>query len=424
MIEIFVKASKGALMTSYETSRLFGVSVLTFATLFFSSQLALAQFSQQGPKLVGTFAVGDPEQGFSVALSADGNTAIVGGPWDNSQAGAAWVYTLSGGVWTQQGSKLVPTDPVGPSQYGGSVALSADGNTAIVGGALDNSGTGAAWVFTRSGGLWAQQGSKLVGIGTIGGDYQGISVALSADGNTAIVGAPRDTFGTGAAWVYTRSDGVWSQQGSKLVGTGAAGPAKQGTSVALSADGNTAVVGGPYDNLAGPLSVGAAWAFVRNGGVWTEQGNKLVGTGATGNAAQGTSVAISGDGYTALLGGPWDNTAAGTFLGYGAAWVFTQPALQVKPNSNITASGTHGGPFSPSSFKYTLSASKDSVSYAITAPSWLTVSSKSGTLSTSPKPITFTINSSAHSLAPNTYAGSVSLHNTVSGAGDTSLVAT
>jgi hypothetical protein len=225
-------------------------------------------------------------------------------------------------------------------------------------------------------------------------------------------------------WVYTHSDGVWSQQGSKLVGTGAAGPAKQGTSVALSADGNTAVVGGPYDNLAGPLSVGAAWAFVRNGGVWTQQGNKLVGTGATGNAAQGTSIAISGDGYTALLGGPWDNTAAGTFLGYGAAWVFTQPALQVKPNSNITASGTHGGSFSPSSFKYTLSASKDSVSYAITAPSWLTVSSKSGTLSTSPKSITFTVNSSAHSLAPNTYVGSVSLHNTVSGAGDTSLVAT
>jgi hypothetical protein len=225
-------------------------------------------------------------------------------------------------------------------------------------------------------------------------------------------------------WVYTRSDGVWSQQGSKLVGTGAAGPAKQGTSVALSADGNTAVVGGPYDNLAGPLSVGAAWAFVRNGGAWTQRGNKLVGTGATGNAAQGTSVAISGDGYTALLGGPWDNTAAGTFLGYGAAWVFTQPALQVKPNSNIAASGTHGGPFSPSSFKYMLSASKDSVSYAITAPSWLTVSSKSGTLSTSPKPITFTINSSAHSLAPNTYASNVSLHNTVSGAGDTSLAAT
>jgi hypothetical protein len=66
----------------------------------FSSQLALAQFSQQGPKLVGTGAVGGANQGYSVALSGDGNTTIVGGPNDNSEIGAAWVYTRSGGVWT------------------------------------------------------------------------------------------------------------------------------------------------------------------------------------------------------------------------------------------------------------------------------------------------------------------------------------
>ncbi|MGB8484847.1 MAG: hypothetical protein WCD67_01130, partial [Xanthobacteraceae bacterium] len=90
---------------------------------------------------------------------------------------------------------------------------------------------------------------SLVGIGTIGGDYQGISVALSADGNTAIVGAPSDTFGTGAALVYTRSSGAWTQQ-TKLVGTGAVGFAGQGASVALSADGNTAIIGGPNDNSA------------------------------------------------------------------------------------------------------------------------------------------------------------------------------
>ena len=62
-----------------------------FAALLFSSQLAQAQFTQQGPKLVGTGAVGNAFQGYSVALSADGNTAIVGGPTDNSAAGAAWV---------------------------------------------------------------------------------------------------------------------------------------------------------------------------------------------------------------------------------------------------------------------------------------------------------------------------------------------
>src|ERR1019366_4741358 len=62
---------------------------------------AVAQFVQQGGKLVGTGAVGVAAQGYSVALSADGNTAIVGGSYDNNYAGAAWVFTRSGSVWTQ-----------------------------------------------------------------------------------------------------------------------------------------------------------------------------------------------------------------------------------------------------------------------------------------------------------------------------------
>jgi hypothetical protein len=122
-----------------------------------------------------------------------------------------------------------------------------------LGGNVD-SGTGAAWVYTRSGGVWTQQGSKLVGTGAVGGAGQGDSVALSADGNTAIVGGASDNSNTGAAWVYTRSNGVWSQQGNKLVGTGAVGNAGQGVSVALSGDGNTAIVGGQLDD-----SQGAAW---------------------------------------------------------------------------------------------------------------------------------------------------------------------
>jgi hypothetical protein len=126
--------------------------------------------------------------------------------------------------------------------------MSSDGNTAVVGGYDDNSGTGAVWVYTRTGNIWTQQGSKLVGTGAVGNAAQGVSVALSADGNTAIVGGLQDNYDTGAAWVFTRSSGVWSQQGGKLVGIGAIGPANQGSSVALSGDGNTAVLGGPYDN--------------------------------------------------------------------------------------------------------------------------------------------------------------------------------
>jgi hypothetical protein len=106
---------------------------------------------QQGPKLAGTGAVGYAVQGFSASLSADGNTALVGGPDDNDTVGAAWVFTRSGGAWSQQGPKLIGTGAVNnpfPAAQGYSVALSGDGNTAIVGGNDDNNEVGAAWVYT------------------------------------------------------------------------------------------------------------------------------------------------------------------------------------------------------------------------------------------------------------------------------------
>ena len=313
---------------------------------------------EPGLKLVGIGAVGSANLGMSVALSADGNTAIVGGPGPNNAdrdrspfigpAGAAWVFTKTGGIWTQQGKKLVGSN----SEHGGglwsqgaSVALSANGNTAIVGGPSDNRTTGAAWAFTRTGGVWVQQGDKLVGTGaaragepqtTLG---QGMSVALSADGNTAIVGGWRSE----GAWVFTRNDGNWTRQGKKLVGTGALGDARQGMSVALSADGNIAIVGGWSDNN----KTGAAWVFTRSGGVWTQQGKKLVGSGAVGRACQGTSVALSADGNTAILGGPGDdpeNRSVPFGLGAsGAAWVFTRSGgVWTQQGDKLVSTGAAG----------------------------------------------------------------------------------
>jgi hypothetical protein len=285
----------------------------------------------QQAKLVGTgtlpipFGVG---QGASVSLSDDGNTAIVGGNFDNDGVGAAWVYTRSsGGVWSQQ-VKLVGTGAVGPGVVGqgASVSLSADGNTAIVGGPGDSAATGAAWVYTRVGTVWSQQGGKLVGTGGVPdgfGVLQGSSVSVSGDGNTAIVGGPGDNTATGAAWVYTRSGGVWTQQRAKLLGTDAIVPADQGNFVSLSTDGNTAIVGGPGDNTA----TGAAWVYTRSGGVWTQQRAKLVGTTTAGPADQGNSVSLSGDGNTAIVGGPADGGDAG------AAWVYTKPAFAGTPGT-------------------------------------------------------------------------------------------
>jgi len=200
-----------------------------------SSCPAIAQFSQQGPKLVGTGAVGNAVQGCSLSLATDGDTAIVGGWEDEGGVGAAWVWTRSGGVWTQQGPKLTGSGAVGSARQGFSVSVSADGDTAIIGGPGDTKSAGAAWVWTRSEGVWTQQGPKLVGIGADGSDQQGNSVSLSADGNTAIVGG--ETFlgnelgqvtETGVAFVWTRSGGVWSQQGDKLVGSGDVGYSVEG----------------------------------------------------------------------------------------------------------------------------------------------------------------------------------------------------
>ena len=91
--------------------------------------------------------------------------------------------------------------------------------------------------------------------------------------------------------------------------------------MALSSDGNRALVGGSI----GP--VGAVWMFRRSGTTWTQQGPKLVGTGAVGRASQGSSVALSGDGDTALDGGTGDNHSVG------AAWVFVR---QLPPGTKIT----------------------------------------------------------------------------------------
>src|SRR5262249_56639788 len=112
------------------------------------------------------------------AVSADGKTAIVGG-WRTE---GAWVFTRSGSVWTQQGKKLIGTGAVGNARQGMSVALSADGNTAIVGGWSDNGKIGAAWVFSRSGGVLAQESKKLGGSDTGGRARQRMSARLASGG--------------------------------------------------------------------------------------------------------------------------------------------------------------------------------------------------------------------------------------------------
>ena len=137
-----------------------------------------------------------------MSLSADGNTAIVGG-LTTVTLGPPGSGRRSGGVWTQQGPKLVGSGAGGCAARLVGVPLRRRQHGHRRGG-WGQCSAGAAWVWTRSGGVWTQQGSKLVGTGAVGGAKQGVSVSLSADGNTAIVGGHGDNNGAGAAWVFTR----------------------------------------------------------------------------------------------------------------------------------------------------------------------------------------------------------------------------
>ena len=151
--------------------------------------------------------------------------------------------------------------------FGYSVSLSADGNTALIGayGATvgANAYQGAAYVFVISGGTWSQQ-QKLTASDGAAGDYFGCSVSLSGDGNTALIGANAATVGAntyqGAAYVFVISGGTWSQQ-QKLTASDGAAYDQFGCSVSLSADGNTALIGA-WATVGANAYQGAAYVFV------------------------------------------------------------------------------------------------------------------------------------------------------------------
>jgi hypothetical protein len=306
----------------------------------------------QGPSLLTANSQTEGQEfGWSVVLSADGNTALIGGAnaywWEQ---GAAWVFTRSGETWTQQGEALTSGGGSGQAAFGESLALSADGNTALIGNPADNGELGSALVFTRSGETWSQQGAKLTGGGETGtyADF-GHSVALSADGNTALIGGEADNHDVGAAWVFTRSDSTWTQQGEKLTASEEIGEGYFGSSVALSSDGNTALIGGYYDNK----GIGAAWEFVRSGSSWSQYGEKLTAKDESGNGLFGWRVALSSEANTALITGMGDANSRG------AAWAFvskepTAPAVATTSASGIQPSSAQvNGTVNPEGWEVT-----------------------------------------------------------------------
>jgi hypothetical protein len=326
-------------------------------------------WTQQATGEAGTAdSFGDGDQfGMSIALSDDGNTLAVGahtedsgGINDNQQdnsvnsAGAVYVYSRTGTAW-QQTAFVKPSNPDGGDLFGYSVALSADGRTLAVGsfdedgsalvtnGPVDNArgGAGAVYVFVKgTAGTWIQQG-YLHAANAEGGDSFGVSVSISDDGNTLLVGSldedcpangvnpatpcnnDRSTdISTGAAYIFARTGTAWAQQ-AFLKPHNTAANDWFGARLALSGDGNTAAVGaaledGPDDKA---QESGAVYLFTRTGTAW-RQAAYVRGNNAEAYDQFGASVGISRDGRTVVAGAYGEDGPDGKVDEGGAAYVF------------------------------------------------------------------------------------------------------
>ena len=352
--------------------------------------------------------------GRSVALSAEGNTLAVGA--DGSDT--VYIFTRSAATWSQQ-TYLKASNTEASDRFGISVALSADGNTLAVGAYFEdgvNTGiiagapaeaaapngageSGAVYVYTRSGTAWTQQ-AYVKASNTKASDQFGISVALSANGNTLAVGADAEdsaatgiggnqangcatlpvtncaTF-SGAVYIFTRNGITWNQQ-AYVKASNTAASAAFGSSVALSADGNTLAVGasgegsaatGMGGNQAYDCTMpttncasysGAVYVFTYNGITWSQQAYvKASNTGAS--DAFGFSIALSADGNT-LAVGAFDEDSAKTGITpgapaeivtpddlnsgtSGAAYVFTRSAATWAQQAYVKASNTGKGDY-------------------------------------------------------------------------------
>lgn len=257
----------------------------------------------------------DDNFGWSIALSDDGDIAVISALRDDSgasNAGAVYVYNRSGSTYTLD-QQLISSVISGGDFFGRSVAISRDGTTIVVGASgVAPSSAGAAYVFTNDGSPTWTEKQKIVGSDTAGGDNFGWDVAVSDDGTTIIVGA-QSQGGTsaGAAYVFTGDGNTWTQE-QKITASDAGGSDFFGRSVAISDNGNAAVVGA---FLEGTGDDGQAYIFTRSAGVWSEK-QIIVGSDTANGDRFGYSAAMSGNGFTAAVGAYLENSSQG------AAYIF------------------------------------------------------------------------------------------------------
>ncbi len=330
--------------------------------------------SMTGPSALLTNGKGilSGDFGYEVALSADGTTAVVGAPGENSDSGVAYVFHVNNeNEWVTTSAPIAtlapPTAAGSGSDFGISVSLTPDGTTALIGAPSSTFSTGIAYVFhVTNEASWASTSTPTATLAaaSVAGDDFGFATTISDDGTTALVGAPFAQSGAGKTYVFqVANEGAWGTVGGPIATLTAPGTAALGEELALSADGTTALISAEATNS----SVGSAYIFhVVNESAWatsTLPTATLTNSAGTANSRFGSAVDLSADGTTALIGSFGVNTAKG------AAFIYQAPsegswATAVTPTATLTnsAGGTNDV------FGYSAALSPDGTTALIGAP--------------------------------------------------------
>ncbi len=291
---------------------------------------------------------GDPGDNFGASVSVNGNTLVIGAPWNNvgnanNASGSAYVFTRNAqGVWTEQ-QKLTASDSTNGIGFGSSVSMDKDSIVIAANWNDDgnNNSLSTAYVFTRNTqGVWIEQ-QKLTSSDKP--EQIGRPISVSVDGDTIIMGVALSNGGngpiSGTAYIFTRNtQGAWTEQQKLIASDGAAGDTF-GWSVDL--NGDTAVIGRGAVGSDIPSS-GSAYIFTRNAqDVWTEQ-QKLIASDKSPEDLFGWSVAMNGN--TIVVGAMGDDTYGNNF---GSAYVFARntQGIWAEQQKLFPSDGTVGDAF-------------------------------------------------------------------------------
>jgi len=262
------------------------------------SQQARLTYSLQG---------GGDKFGWSVAISSDGTTAVVGAEGENK----AFVFLKPGGGWVDATEDVILTTLVAMVRFGWSVGISGNGDTIFVGDDGWSSNRGHVYLYVKPGGGWATTSSQdaILSASNLGsGDYFGRALAISSDGSTVVAGAYRedtDATDAGAAYIYVKPGGGWADatQTQFIQSSIHNSSYYFGSSVGISTDGSTIIVGAEQDGINGTRN-GAAYIFTESGGSWSQAATLTHSDPSRRDDYFGTAVAISQDGTLAAVCSP------------------------------------------------------------------------------------------------------------------------